>query len=346
MSSSDDNSGAQGPAPARREHFDKAIRAAVVTAVRSHMSSSKWDSLHAGHKVKHQVGCAGDDELVAARAAFAREMKDHPQFPRVTNRVFADLARRYMPRYHAMRDQGLRTVRLRARRLSVEDADEAAMILGTPVNNNDDEDEDEEPRYWRSAQDCLDTDHPKKERFNELFKKAKYKTPTAFEKMLLSDCEHLIVKRKADIRDRLCKETRESRRKCADIWGHREVWRKQSGNGEAEEKDLYWDWEYYRSFTFMIDATTFDDKPIHRNNNQRAIMLKHLVHPPETQKAPPSLKNATSIMVYNVIHPNLGVVLGPEIMYSGSSRTKQGNTTGGGQGSKHDPEFPHWYATL
>ena len=341
----------QGPAP--RKHYDKAIIKAVVDAVRNNMGDVKWDQLKAGRQVRHKRGCAGDSELTLARAAFARAMKDHPQFNRVTPKVFVDLARRWGPRYHAVGEKGIETVRVREARLSIEDLETAANILGTPYNDDEDD-----PHYWRSAHDCLNTEHPQQAQFKEIFEKSKFKTSAGFEKTLLAKCSHIIVKKKADIRDKLCKDTAKSRRDCSDVWGHRKAWRKRTrsdmeseGEGvrtraaEAEqtEEELMWDWEFYKRFTFMIDATTFDDKPVTRRNYQRAIMLKNLIHPPEVQKAPPSLNNSTSIMVYTIIHPHLGVVLGPEVMYTGST-TKAGNNQGGK--SRHTSEFPYWCVSL
>lgn len=349
--SSDSASSEQGPAA--REHYDKAIIKAVVEAVRNNMGDGKWDQLKAGRQVRHKRGCAGDDELSLARAAFARAMSDHPQFDRVTPKVFVDLARRWGPRYHATGENGIKTVRVREARLSTDDLETAATILGTPYNDDEDD-----PHYWRSAYDCLNTEHPQKAQFKGIFEKSRLRTSAGFEKMLLAKCSHIIVKKKADIREKLAKDTAKSRKDCSDVWGHRKAWRtlkrtraEREGEGvraraaeeEETEQEVMWDWHYYKNYTFMIDATSFDDKPITRRNYQRAIMLKNLVHPPEVEKAPPSLNNATTIMVYTIIHPHLGVVLGPEVMYTGST-TKPGNNQGAK--NRHDPEFPYWCASL
>ena len=119
--------------------------------------------------------------------------------------------------------------------------------------------------------------------------------------------------------------------------------RKRTREGSEGQLKFYWNKDYYKQFTFMLDATVFDDKPKHVKDQQSCIKLKNKEFPPEEQKAPPSLKQATSVMAYTVIHPHLGIILGPEFMYTGSSRTSR---VGDEERVRHHRSFPHWYAPI
>ena len=73
-------------------------------------------------------------------------------------------------------------------------------------------------------------------------------------------------------------------------------------NCTRSEADVpeYFDWEYYFNFTFMIDACSFEDGP-----GSGVTKSKFIV-------------NSSKLMYYTVIHPQGGVICGPDLVYTGS----------------------------
>lgn len=86
--------------------------------------------------------------------------------------------------------------------------------------------------------------------------------------------------------------------------------------------NVFWKPEFM-DFVFMLDATHFTDQhgPMHARAQNVYISTKHVWGPTEVMRDK-SISETTSIMVYCVIHKHLGLVLGPDIMYTGTKFKK------------------------
>lgn len=171
---------------------------------------------------------------------------------------------------------------------------------------------------------------------------------------------------------RLCPSTRKGRKRCADVWRGDVLWftRKRErvlrplpgeGGGEAggqeegqEEKlgrdcpgqEVFWYPAWCGPFTFMLDATSFrnGEGPMHapaplvysdRNN----------VYPPTPVTPDKSISQSSTTMVYVVIHKHLGVVVGPDIMLTGS-KLKQSKSKLSKEEQFEQAGGKTWYGSL
>ena len=127
----------------------------------------------------------------------------------------------------------------------------------------------------------------------------------------------------------LTPSTRKARQKCADIWRGERHWFKQKrvlrphskdGNPQHDtQKSVYWDPAWYGPYTFMLDATSFCDRegPMH-SQAPRVYSDSNHIYPPTPVEPDKSISQSTTIMVYAVIHKHLGLVVGPDIMLTGT----------------------------
>ena len=86
---------------------------------------------------------------------------------------------------------------------------------------------------------------------------------------------------------------------------------------------VFWKPEYYSQFTVVVDATTFtnrEEPPV--QNRQMVYVNRHHTHGPRLVKKDTPISAEVKLMVYAAIHPHLGLVAGPDVMFTGS-RLKQ-----------------------
>lgn len=147
-------------------------------------------------------------------------------------------------------------------------------------------------------------------------------------------------------------DTLRLRREAADLWAGRTAWRTVStpgprGGVHGGERAVLWcasrgnakqPFPYYQNFTFMLDAATLStvDKPL--TTDERGYSRVDEFYPPEVVAAPDNVGAGVWAMFYIVIHPVLGVVVGPSFTYHGS-KTMRGKT-------KHAPGFECWCGPL
>ena len=139
---------------------------------------------------------------------------------------------------------------------------------------------------------------------------------------------------------------------CAPVWGGRGVWRhsqtpgpRGGGLNAHGVRPVYWRyssgrsmWTYYNSFTFMLDAATVSSgEKIQDLWRQHAYQRSDVIHPPEVVQAHDPVGRQVWSMFYMVIHPDIGLVSGPDFMYWGS-KTIRG-------AAKHAPDFQCWCVT-
>lgn len=138
----------------------------------------------------------------------------------------------------------------------------------------------------------------------------------------------------------LCNSTLKGRRKLCDVWVGDHYWfvqrawkvpristrasvhfseALQQGAASPPPREVFWEPRWFGQHTFMIDATTFSDKEGPMHSRARHVYYDNTdVHEGTQVKPDPSPSQTTSIMVYCVIHKYLGLVLGPEIMFTGT----------------------------
>lgn len=152
----------------------------------------------------------------------------------------------------------------------------------------------------------------------------------------------------------LCPSTLGKRRECADVWRGERTWFQRppqpqrvaqtraacapsAGDGCApsagdecapELVDVKFNPAWARAHTFMLDAITFSDQegPLH-SAARKVFTSKHDVYPPTPVQADKSINKSTHIMVYAVIHPEAGLLVGPDVQFTGTkfpfSKTKK-----------------------
>ena len=111
---------------------------------------------------------------------------------------------------------------------------------------------------------------------------------------------------------------------------------------EPDPIPVYWQPEWLSQFGFMLDATTFSnaDGPLSRKAKHVYYSTEDVWGPRE-ETPDPSISQTVSIMVYCVIHKHLGIVVGPDIMYTG---TKLQFTKGDKEAQFQEKGVRTWYA--
>lgn len=263
-----------------------------------------------------------------------------------TKDQFRQLSRRYVSRHM----RGITCENMpHPKRVNLSQAEwkKAGRIIGKPV-------EDRKTKYhaFRSVHDCMTYEHKRREQFRKLVIKSCL-SETAFETHMLRQCPKL-TKRKVDKRDALCATTLKDRQRMADIWARRTHWKlrpiresaARSGfvpkvvrtRSQAAMQPVFFRKEYYMNFTFMYDHMHMFTDTGAVGVEERAFFLRDEDFPPEEVRPRASLSSGSTVMFTAVIHPKLGLVLGPDVMYWGSFPTATGDDTG-----RHSPSFPHWY---
>ena len=132
---------------------------------------------------------------------------------------------------------------------------------------------------------------------------------------------------------KLTPSTLKGRRQCAAVWRGERPWFKRQrvvGTrtctvGTAKEqkaakvKPVYWNPKWYGLYAFMLDATSFSNRegPMH-TDAPRVYSDRNNVYPPTPVAADKSISQTCTIMVYAAIHKHFGLVVGPDIIYTGT----------------------------
>ncbi len=262
------------------------------------------------------------------------EMRD------ITREQFLKLGKRWGPRVECV-DLPMRNQR-RARPPTLSDAEwyEAVRIVSTPTGQGS------AIHAFRSIADCMDRAHTQQQRFRELVRRSEL-TPTRFRSELYRRFPSLQF-RKVDKMPALNRDTLRQRKHASDIWGGRAPWREHCaparaapgrGAGLACGEPVFWEKRWYGEFVFQVDATKYSDMHSFSEDDEYAFYWAGEVPQPEEHRAAPSVGHATILMFYSVIHPRLGTVVGPSLMYWGSNKTTSASTK-----QRHPPDFPSWCA--
>ena len=156
--------------------------------------------------------------------------------------------------------------------------------------------------------------------------------------------------RPEDRAPRLCTDTLRKRRRCADIWAGRRPWlwvkrrrcfekdkarvkqqkapvnkkkrrRPDDSDSDSDKDDgepVYFDPDWYGPFTFVVDATRMEVPVEELTAGTHVFVNTRHIYGPKLAEPPPSVNQTISLMVYSVIHKHLGLVVGPDIMLTGS----------------------------
>ena len=130
----------------------------------------------------------------------------------------------------------------------------------------------------------------------------------------------LVLFNRPDERDRHARSTLEKRQMCSQIWAGTRPWRTiTSPTRSAAPLHINFEWDWYSHFTFMIDAIIFEDSvPAKAPRSQRVFTLNDTTYPPHLLPPKPRIDSTNRAMFYVVLHPHEGVVLGPDLVYTGS----------------------------
>lgn len=228
---------------------------------------------------------------------------------------------------------------------------EAAIILGTPQRSNG------KTHYWRSVTEALAL-HPQRVRLKELHGMSR-QTAERWGKQLCKDCKDLLGHGPVDRRDELPAETLQGRQECAAVWAGDRPWLTVEGRKLVRAFDpdvddcsihvsskhyVWWGdigWDAYRYFTFMLDASSINNQKSAAKTPINGFISKQVAYPPEDTRPAKSVAASCSVFFYVVLHAQLGLVCGPDIMHFGSSPTARGNKKGKKRG-RHDSRFTTW----
>lgn len=236
--------------------------------------------------------------------------------------------------------------------LSAAQKKELCYLLSTP------EPTDHGPRAWRSLEEALES-HPKKERILELVTAAGMSHETLIKDLMATG---RLTRTFADKVPALAPRTRSKRQQCAAIWRGEvpwlgvepgklpQPWTIEFELGVATAIWFTEPWNIFRYFTFIIDASSKTDEEGPSHKKVKAFYDPLRIFPPEETRRDQSGTDARKIMWYIVIHPILGLVVGPDFMYWGSTPTRTRQQHKAAQHNevefeeRHHPDFPHWCA--
>jgi len=256
----------------------------------------------------------------------------------ITRKQFNYIANAHYCRFLASGKIQPRTRTTPVRELSSAQRDLAARILGTPVFR------DGYLRFHENASDAAAASST----FRRLACMSKMPLDV-FATYLCETCPDIVRRAKVDACEELCGATLEARRAASDVWGGRSVWRRSSQPGprggsvnDNGQRDVYWRygsgpsvWPYYNSFTFMLDAATLSSgEKMKEPYNRRAFQRSDVRYPPEVVQSYDPVGSQVWAMFYVVVHPEFGLVSGPDFMYWGS-KTMRGAT-------RHATGFKCW----
>ena len=258
----------------------------------------------------------------------------------LTRKKFYQIARAYYPDYLATGELKRRSRARATRELSQAQCEVAARILGSPVWDQG------RLKFHRSPEEAAKSSST----FARLCI-ASGMPLTKFAEFLCQACPDIVKRSKVDIVEDMCASTVQARQEASDVWAGRSVWRFSStpgprggGLNAQGQRPVYWRygagpslWPYYNSFTFMLDAaTTSSGDKIQELWREHAFQRSDVTYPPEVVQAHDPVGSQVWVMYYVVVHPDFGLVSGPDFMYWGSKSVRGA--------ARHAPDFTCWYA--
>lgn len=84
-------------------------------------------------------------------------------------------------------------------------------------------------------------------------------------------------------------------------------------------REYYFDMAFYHQSTVIVDATTFSNKPTTQPEQPLVYANSHVHYGPRLRKPAKTILAEVKLIVHLAIHPFLGVIAGPDIMFTGSN---------------------------
>ncbi len=216
-----------------------------------------------------------------------------------------------------------------------------ASLIAEPVL-----DEDGDSCTYFSSIDAAAAERPQ---VQELVAKATVSTSVLHD-VLVEDLE-LLKYNQVDEVPALKQSTLKKRQRASDIWGGRRAWLTgpDAGTRSHHRAEVEWDKRWYSQFTFMIDATSFEDGALSKGSSKENVYtLENKQWGPTHVTGPQTVTATTRVMVYCIIHPFGGLICGPDIVFTGS---KIPHTTHGTHGDERKEQIqaknnalPSWCA--
>lgn len=300
------------------------------------------------------LGCKGDAVLADAWQTFyvthTCDGRLRAQERDIDKKAFTRLLRDWFAMWSESRSCP-HAPRRKAINLSDDELAEMAHLLTTPLQ--------QDGEFIRFEN--IDTAATMVDRVRQLYKKSRATSPVLHQHLVQTIPSFQYGPE--DRSTRLCPSTLKARRSLADVWAGRTPWirpaalkvvrtsarlkRKmgaplQQADAQQPSREVYWKPAWFGQHTFMLDATSFSDKegPIH-SPAPHVYYNSDDVYGPSTVEPDKSISQSTHIMVYCVIHKHLGLVVGPDIMYTG---TKLKTSTKPKEQHLADEGIKTWYS--
>lgn len=277
-------------------------------------------------------GCKGSAALTAAMESFeavhAHHGPDQAQLQTMTRKKFYKILLKWFERWCSTKECKHKS---RRKPINLNDAEwaELARLVSTPVQENGNlrrfknlADAMEIPRVWELCDKARCLNH-----LQLLHEELLFKVP---------ELHHGPEDRAA----RLCHSTLQKRRMLADKWVRAMPWfllprgpprrsERLQRDGPAstheeymqpdDHREVFWRPEWMGQHCFMLDAVSFSDAEGPLQQQADHVYFNVLdVWGPKEEEPNKSPSEATTIMVYAVIHKYLGRIVGPDIMFTGS----------------------------
>ena len=259
---------------------------------------------------KRKRGCTGDLVWTEAWAGFQAAQRSC-EHRRMTNRhQMQAVVRSWLPNFMAG-ERLRRSGRNSGCPLSEKEVQFAVQTLSTPIEDGDN------LVYFQTVAQCI-ADSENGDRLQAILTR-KCVSPQALHRMLVDDLKVVAFKR-CDIREELAPSTLAQRRKCSEIWGRRRCWLEHpSPTRSAPAIQVFFQWDWFFEFTFMIDAISFENGVLScRSNSPKVYQAIHASFGPQLQQRKKSVATTSKMMFYVMIHRHGGIVAGPSLVLSGS----------------------------
>lgn len=320
--------------PSEASHFPPKLREAACESYFHAYSSVHGVQLDCRQLPELRLGPAGDAVLTKAYQSF---MAAHSRRGRLigcprpcSRKAYRELIHRHFNSWARTRECPTRS---RKKPVSLTDAEatELAQLLATPMRIGN--------SYIRFT--TLEEAGEIRPRVRSLVLKSGV-SHQALHAWLLSHVSALKYKPE-DRAPILCASTLRQRQILCDVLGHRRPWfTRLSHRAAIAHNDgaafaqpivspsptehtlvnVYFEHIFYSLFTFVIDAATFTDQEGEMHEHPKCYSLTNDVFPPHLVPGDRPISQTRSLMVYAVIHKHGGLVVGPDIMLTGSKLEK------------------------
>lgn len=193
--------------------------------------------------------------------------------------------------------------------LSQSELDLAERALSTPIKVGD------SCIYFQTVGQCIEQS-PLGPKLQELLARKNLR-PQTLHRLLVKDL-HILAYKKCDMREELAQTTLLQRRKTADVWARRKPWLFRSSPTRSNHLPVFFDWEWYFDYTFMIDAVSFEDGILSGGSSPNVYQSISNRYGPQLLKRKKGIASTSKMMFYVMIHRHGGIIAGPSLVFSGS----------------------------